>query len=219
MPMLDLKKTRQNMVDCQIRTSDVTNHALINALLQVPREAFVPNSVPELAYIDEDIALGYGRYMMEPAPFAKLAQAVGVGPNDVVLDVGCASGYSSAVLSRFASVVIALEENKELAEFAEKTLDSLDYDNVAVVQGELTKGYASEGPFDVIFVNGAVQQLPQELFSQLKDGGKLIAVEGLGNTGIARLYLRRGDDISGRNLFNCAVKPLPGFEKQAEFVL
>lgn len=217
--MLDLKKTRQNMVDCQIRTSDVTNHALIDALLQVPREEFVPDSVPELAYIDEDIALGGGRYMMEPAPFAKLAQAVGVGPDDVVLDIGCATGYSSAVLSRFASVVIALEENKELADTALKTLDALDYDNVAVVHGELTQGYPSEGPYDVIFVNGAVEQLPETLFAQLKDGGKLIVVEGVGNTGVARLYLRRGEDISGRNLFNCAVKALPGFEKKMEFVL
>ncbi len=217
--MLDLNKTRQNMVDCQIRTSDVTNHALLNALLEVPREEFAPDCIPELAYIDEDIALGNGRFMMEPAPFAKLAQAVGVRSDDIVLDVGCGTGYSSAVLSRFASVVIALEQDRDLAQIAVKTLDALDYDNVAVVEGPLADGYASEGPYDVIFINGAVGQIPQKLFAQLKEGGKLIGVEGSGNAAVARLYLRRGEDISGRTLFNCAVKMLPGFEKKAEFVL
>ena len=217
--MLDLNKTRQNMVDCQIRTNDVTSHALLKALLEVPREEFAPDCVPELAYIDEDVALGNGRYMMEPAPYANLAQAVGIRPDDIVLDVGCGTGYSSAVLSRFASVVIALEQDSTLAQIATKTLDALDYDNVAVVQGSLADGFESEGPYDVIFINGAVGYVPDKLFGQLKDGGKLIVVEGGGNSAVARLYLRRGEDISGRNLFNCAVKMLPGFEKKAEFVL
>ena len=136
-----------------------------------------------------------------------------------VLDVGCGTGYSSAVMSRFASLVIALEENDDLAAFAAKTLEALDYDNVAVVKGKLNEGYASEGPYDIVFVNGAVETIPSALFEQVKDGGKLIVVEGQGNSAIARQYDRRGDDISGRNLFNCAVKPLPGFERKAEFVL
>jgi len=217
--MHDYSKARQNMVDCQIRTCDVTNHALLEALLEVPRERFVAQKDVELAYIDEDIAIGDSRFLMEPAPFAKLVQAVGIGADDVVLDVGCGSGYSSAVMSRFASLVIALEENDDLAAFAAKTLEALDYDNVAVVKGKLNEGYASEGPYDIVFVNGAVETIPSALFEQVKDGGKLIVVEGQGNSAIARQYDRRGDDISGRNLFNCAVKPLPGFERKAEFVL
>ncbi|MGB7287529.1 MAG: protein-L-isoaspartate O-methyltransferase [Salaquimonas sp.] len=217
--MLDYKKIRQNMVDCQIRTNDVTNHALLDAFLQVPRERFVPKGFVELAYIDEDIAVGSNRYLMEPAPFAKLAQAVGIGPDDVVLDVGCNSGYSSAVFSRFASVVIALEENSDLARQAATTLDELDYDNVAVVEGPLNLGYASEGPYNVIFVNGAVDEIPEVLFDQLKDGGKLITVLGHGNSAVAKMYSKSGSDISGRNLFNCAVEPLPGFAKEPVFVL
>lgn len=217
--MQDYEKARLNMVDCQIRTCDVTNHNLLNAILEVPREKFVPESRAELAYIDEDVAIGNGRYLMEPAPFAKLAQAVGIEPTDVVLDVGCGTGYSAAVLSRFASLVIALEEDAELADTAAKTLEELDYDNVAVVHSTLHDGYASEGPYDVIFMGGAVDFVPKALFDQLKDGGKLIAVEGLGNAATARIYVRNGDDISGRNLFNCAVKPLPGFAREAEFSL
>lgn len=217
--MLDYQKIRQNMVDCQIRTNDVTNHALLDAFLQVPRERFVSESLGELAYIDEDISVGNGRYLMEPAPFAKLAQAVGIGPDDVVLDIGCATGYSSAVFSRFASVVIALEQDSALAKQAAATLDELDYDNVAVVEGQLNEGYGNEGPFNVIFVNGAVDEIPATLFEQLKEGGKLIAVVGKGNSAVAKMYSKTGSDISGRHLFNCAVEALPGFEKVAEFVL
>jgi len=217
--MQDFEKTRKNMVDCQIRTNDVTSIALLEAIQKVPRERFVPAEMAELAYIDEDIALGNNRFVMEPAPFAKLAQAASIGPEDIVLDIGCASGYSSAVLSRFASLVIALEENPDLAKMAADTLNELDYDNVAVVEGPLNRGYPSEGPYDVIFVGGEVDQLPGTLLDQLRDGGKLVVVEGRGNAGVARLYLRTGDDISGRNLFNCAVKPLPGFEKAVEFAL
>lgn len=207
------------MVDCQIRTNDVTNHALLEALLEVPREKFVPADKIDLAYIDEDIQVGPNRFMMEPAPFAKLAQAVGIKSTDVVLDIGCATGYSSAVMSKFASVVFALEEDHDLAQQAAKILDELDFDNVVVVEGPLNEGYRDEGPYDVIFVNGAVDEVPSVLFDQLQDGGKLITVLGRGNAATARLYTKRGDDISGRSLFNCAVKVLPGFEKAEEFAL
>jgi protein-L-isoaspartate(D-aspartate) O-methyltransferase len=217
--MQDFELSRQNMVDCQIRTSDVTAHRVLSAFQTVPRERFVPSNMAELAYIDEDIEVADDRYVMEPAPFAKLVQAAAIGSEDVVLDIGCGTGYSSAVLSRFASLVIALEEDPDLAKTAAKTLADLDYDNVAVVEGPLNKGYAAEGPYDVIFVGGCVDVVPAGLFEQLREGGKLVVVEGAGNTGTARLYLRSGEDISGRRLFNCAVKPLPGFQKKAEFAL
>ena len=111
-----------------------------------------------------------------------------------------------------------MEEDAGLAALASQTLSDLDYDNTIVVRGSLLDGYPSEGPYDVIFLGGAVDEIPANLFSQLREGGKLLAVEGHGNAGVARLYMRNGDDFSGRSLFNCAIQPLPGFEKKPEFV-
>ncbi len=215
---IDYAKLRVNMVDNQLRTTDVTDHLLLDAMGDVPREAFVPSQLRPLAYIDEDIALSGGRYVMEPSPFAKLVQLAGIKQGDFVLDVGCASGYSSAVLSRLASSVIALEEDEALAQTATDTLNEQGFDNVAVVTGPLASGYASEGPYDVIIVEGAVETVPQALIDQIRDGGRMVVVEGAGNAAAAWLYVRDGDVVSRRRGFNCAVKSLPGFSRETEFV-
>jgi protein-L-isoaspartate(D-aspartate) O-methyltransferase len=192
-------------------------------MLEVPREAFVPAKLTSLAYIDEDIQLseaanGQGpRYLMEPSPFAKLVQLAEVRPSDFVLDVGAGSGYSSAVFSRLASSVIALESDTVLAGLAASTLSRLGYDNVVVVQGELPEGFASEAPYDVIFIGGCIEQLPESFQNQLKEGGRLVTVEGRGNAGKAMLYLKSNGIVTGRGAFNAAVKPLPGFERVAVF--
>ena len=134
--MLDFDTARRTMVDCQIRTNDVTNPELLDALFEVPRERFVPQARVELAYIDEDIEVAPGRYVMEPAPLAKLLQAANVDPGDVVLDIGCATGYTTAILSRLASMVIAVESDAALAARAAETLNELDYDNTVVIKGD-----------------------------------------------------------------------------------
>jgi len=219
----DFSEQRVKMVDGQIRTTDVTDAAILEAMLTVPREAFVSAKRRELAYIDEDIEIApaaagkLARYLMEPSPFAKLLQLAGVRSSDVVLDIGCGTGYSSAVLSRLASSVVALESDTVLAEQATSTLSQLGYDNVAVVQGALQAGYAAEAPYDVILINGAVEELPQALFDQLKEGGRLVAVEGLGNAGVARLFLKTTGVVTGRRAFNAAIRPLPGFERAHTF--
>jgi len=205
------------MVDGQVRTTDVTDSAILDAMLAVPREAFVPRARQPLAYIDEDIAVAPGRYLMEPSPFAKIIQLAEVAPGDVVLDVGCATGYSAAILSRLASSVVALECDPALAASAGETLSGLGHDNVAVVEGPLEQGYPSEAPYDVIFVGGAVDEVPDALLSQLKDGGRLVAVVGRGNAGVARVFTRSGEVISSRRGFNAAVQPLPGFLRTPAF--
>ena len=219
----DYSEQRRKMVDGQIRTTDVTNPALLDAMLTVPREGFVRTMQRSLAYIDEDIQIAARdgdrgpRYLMEPSPFAKLVQLAEVKPSDFVLDVGCGTGYCSAVLSRLASSVIALESDAGLAEFATDALAELGYDNVVVVQWPLREGYASEAPYDVIFVGGSVEEVPQAFFDQLKEGGRLVVVVGQGNAGVARVYLKTAGEVSGRSAFNAAIKPLPGFERVRTF--
>ena len=219
----DFEQRRVKMVDGQLRTTDVTSASVLDAMLSVPREEFVPRSRAELAYIDEDILVADAapgapaRYLMEPSPFGKLVQLAEIGPGDFVLDVGCATGYSSAVLSLLASSVVALECDETLAAGATEKLTELGYDNVAVVTGALQAGCPDEAPFDVIIVGGAVDKVPDELLGQLRDGGRLVAVVGHGNAGAAHVFYNAGGVVTGRKAFNAAVRPLPGFEQVAEF--
>lgn len=219
----DFSEQRVKMVDGQIRTTDVTDAALLAAMLSVSREAFVGAAHRELAYIDDDIRIAEAaegrpaRYLMEPSPFAKLVQLADIISTDFVLDIGCGTGYSAAVLSQLASSVVALESDVALAETASATLSDLGCDNVAVVQGPLHEGYAAEAPYDVILLGGAVETIPTTLFDQLKEGGRLVAVEGQGNAGTARLFLKIAGIVTGRSAFNAAIRPLPGFERMPVF--
>jgi protein-L-isoaspartate(D-aspartate) O-methyltransferase len=219
----DFTERRIKMVDGQLRTTDVNDPAVLEAALSVPREEFVPRAWMELAYIDEDIEVAAGgagvppRFLMEPSPFARLVQLADIRPGDFVLDIGCATGYSSAVLSRLAGSVVALESDAGLAHQATETLSRLGFDNVAVVEGPLNEGYPAEAPYDVILIGGAVDDIPDALFRQLRDGGRLVVVVGEGNSGVAQLYLKTGETISGRRVFNAAVRRLPGFERAPAF--
>lgn len=216
--MIDYKAARTKMVDNQIRTTDVTSHEVLDAFLTVAREEFVPAAAKPLAYIDNDIQLAPGRYLMEPSPLAKLIQLAEIAKSDIILEVGCGTGYASAILSRLGSSVVALESDADLAATATETLSRLGYDNVAVVSGDLEAGYAAEAPYDVIFVHGAVEFVPAALFAQLRNGGRMVVVEGYGNASQARIYIKESGHVAERNVFNTAVKPLPGFRKAKEFV-
>ncbi len=222
--MDDFTTARTKMVDNQLRTQSVTDYAVLAAMGAVPREAFLPPADRALAYIDADLALtaagpdGPARYMMEPAPLARLVQLAEVGTEDVVLVVGCGTGYSAAVLARLADSVVALEQDAGLAAQASETLTELGVDTVAVVTGTLEDGYPSEAPYDVIFVDGAVEVVPPALIDQLKDGGRLVAVVGYGRSAAATLFRRSGGDVGSRVAFDADVPPLPGFRKPKAFV-
>ena len=222
--MDDFTAQRTKMVDNQLRTQNVTDYDVLAAMGAVPRERFLPPASRPLAYIDSDLALTAAapdsppRYMMEPAPLARLVQLAEVGKADVVLVVGCGSGYSAAVLARMANSVVALEQDADLAAQASETLTELEVDNVAVVTGSLEAGYPSEAPYDVIFVDGAVEVVPEALVGQLKDGGRLVAVVGYGRSAAATIFRRSGEDIGSRVAFDADVQPLPGFRKAKAFV-
>lgn len=213
---------RINMVDCQIRTTDVTNLDVLDAFLTVPREVFVPTNRVELAYMDEEIAItdkssDYQRYMLAPSPLAKLVQLAKLEKDDVVLNIGCGSGYAAAILAKLASSVITVECDSGIAEKARSALSELSVDNAVVVEGPLEKGWAGEAPYDVILLNGSVDEVPSIIFDQLRDGGHLVAVIGSGNAAKAMIYTKSGSSVSGRDVFNTSIPALPGFAKTPEF--
>ena len=217
--MTDFAAARANMVECQVRPNKVTDSRLLAAMASVPRERFVPEGLVGHAYVDDDIAVAPGRYLMEPMVLARLLQAAAIEPGDVVLDIGCATGYSTAILARLAATVVALESDEALAETAIELLTGLDADNSAVVVGEHAAGYAAQAPYDVIVLEGAVEQVPEALGEQLVEGGRLVAVvTGGGRVGKATLMLRVRGALSGRVLFDAAVSPLPGFAVERGFV-
>lgn len=222
--MQDFTAARMKMVDNQLRTQSVTDHEVLAAMGAVPRERFLPPAGRNLAYIDSDLAIkaaapgAPARYMMEPGPLARLAQLAEIGKGDVVLVVGCGTGYSAAVLARLAGSIVALEQDAELAARSSEVLADLGVDNVAVVTGPLEAGYPSEAPYDVIFFDGSVQVVPTTLLDQLRDGGRAVAVVGDGRSAAATLFRRSGNDLGSRVAFDADVQPLPGFRKPRAFV-
>ncbi len=213
----DFSQQRTKMVDGQLRTTDVTHVPLLDAMQSIAREEFVPSRRRALAYIDEDIKVAPGRFIMEASPFAKLVQLASIGHKDYVLDVGCATGYSAAVLSRLCDSVVALESDPELAQLAVETLSRLGHDNVAVVEGPLREGWPRQAPYDAIVVEGAVDAVPEGLTAQLRDGGRLVAVVGHGNAARATLFVKEGDRVSQRSHFNAAIRPLGEFASKPAF--
>ncbi len=216
---MDFESARRNMVEGQIRPNRVTDARLLSALAEVPREAFVPEEFKSLAYVDEDLSVGQGRHLMKPMVLARLAQEALVKPTDVVLEIGGGAGYAAAVLARLASTVVALESDAELALRAAGTLSELGIDTVAFVEGPLEQGYPEQAPYDVIFFNGAIGEIPRAFTGQLVKGGRLVAVvDGPGGgTGKGVLATRQGGLFGSREVFDANTAPLPGFARAPEF--
>jgi protein-L-isoaspartate(D-aspartate) O-methyltransferase len=216
--MFDTAMARRMMVDGQVRTADVTNLDLIAAMLELPRECFVPPALAEQAYLDGDIPIGDGRALLKPMVLAKLIQAVRVGPDEHVLDVGCGTGYSSAVLARLAGSVVGLEEDAALARQAVAALAAVAAARVVVATGPLTKGWIAAAPYDVILLNGATEVVPEELGRQLKPDGRLACIFGRVPPGKAMIYRMIEGRLVGRPVFDAAAPLLPGFVAPPEFV-
>ena len=221
--MTDSKLQRLNMVESQVRPSDVTDRRIIKAMLDVPRERFVPPLLASMAYMDEPVPFDAvngesGRYLLAPRTFAKLVQLAEIGPDATVLDVGCATGYSTAVLAQLAKRVVAVESDKTFAEQARRLLEEMGVSNVAVVDGRLTGGVPAQGPYDAIVLNGAVAEIAPALLEQLKDGGLLAAILVDGPLSRAQVWRRGGKTFDARPAFDASAAVLPGFERPAAFV-
>ncbi|MEQ9642794.1 MAG: protein-L-isoaspartate O-methyltransferase [Alphaproteobacteria bacterium] len=217
--MNDLSGERRlSMVNGQIRPNSMTDERVVAAMLAVPRELFVPKALRGVAYVDEDIPVGGDRYLMEPRVLARLLQAADIEPDNVVLDVGCTTGYSTAVLARLAGSVVAIESDAELGARAQALIAELSIDNAAVVIEPLADGYAEQAPYDVIVLGGAVDVVPAVLSEQLAEGGRMVLVKRARGVGTAWLYRRDDGMVSGRELFDAQVMPLPGFERPTGFV-
>jgi len=216
--MFDSATARRMMVDGQVRTADVHNSDLIDAMLALPRERFVPPAMAEQAYVDGDLEIAKGRAMLKPMVLAKLIQASHLQAGDHVLDVGCGYGYSSAVLSRLAASVVALEEDPSLAAAANGALASCGVTNVTVVNGKLTQGWPAGAPYDFILFNGATEIAPESLAGQLKPNGRLACILGRPPAAKAMLYRPAEGRLVGRPIFDAAAVILPGFVAPPAFV-
>ncbi|MFN4155295.1 MAG: protein-L-isoaspartate O-methyltransferase family protein [Paracoccaceae bacterium] len=217
--MTDFPARRLMMVDTQVRPSDVTKFPIIDAMLSVPRETFVPRDKREAAYMGENLVLRQGRVVLEPRTLAKLLDALDIQPDEMVLDLGCGLGYSAAVLARLADAVVAVEEDEAMATEAQHLLSQASVDNAAVIVGPLVAGAAKHGPYDVITLQGGVEVIPPALLDQLKDGGRIAAVFMEGALGVARVGYKSDGKVSWRFVFNASAPVLPGFGASGGFVL
>ncbi len=209
---------RLAMIAGQIRPNRVSDERVLEALHEIPRELFVPKALRGAAYIDEDLEVAEGRYLMEPMILARLLMEAEIGPDDVVLDIGCATGYSTAALSRLADAVVAVEEDPDLVEKASTKLAELGCDNAAVLEAVLTYGAPEQGPFDVIVLNGAVENIDHSLTDQLADGGRLVCVRLHEGTSRGYLMVKAGETVGGRDLFDAFTPVLPGYQLEKRFV-
>ncbi|MFN3614783.1 MAG: protein-L-isoaspartate O-methyltransferase family protein [Rubrimonas sp.] len=215
--MIDFETARRAMVDCQVRPSDVTRFAIIDAMSWAPRERFVPRDQRPVAYADAQIPVAPGRALLDPRTFSKILDAAEIGPGDLVLDVGSAYGYSAVVAARMAAAVVALEEDETMAAAAPRLAAELEVDNVAFETGALCDGAPASGPYDVILVEGGVVLPPEKLIAQLKEGGRLLAVVQDGPLGMATMFTRTAGGWSSRRLFDAPAPVLPGFDATPAF--
>jgi protein-L-isoaspartate(D-aspartate) O-methyltransferase len=217
--MMDYAAARLNMVESQVRPNRVTDPRIVLAMLELPREKFLPEPLRGVAYVDEDIHVGNGRYLTEPMVLARLVQAAAIHETDTVLEIGTATGYGAAVLSRLAGKVIALDSDPALLKRANENFNELGVKNVTVVEGPLAEGCARHAPYNAIIFSGGVEHLPQAIVDQLAEGGRLLAVVGPpGEASRATLTSRIGGLISTRAIFDAASPTLPGLKLDQGFV-
>ena len=217
--MTDFASRRTVMVDTQVRPSDVTKYPIIEAMLSVPREDFVPTAKREAAYMGENLPLGGARVLLEPRTLAKMLDAVDISNDELVLDVGCGFGYSSAVIAHMAEAVVCVEDDESMAGEAQDALSGAGIDNVIIHRGPLNEGAPQHGPYDVLMIQGGVAQVPDALLAQLKDGGRAACIFMEGALGEVRIGYKMDGKVTWRMAFNAGAPVLAGFVKHGAFQL
>ena len=206
------------MVENQIRTNRVTHQDIIGAFAEVPREIFVPEHLAAIAYVDGELLISQGRYILEPMVLARLLQSAEIGPEDVILEIGCGTGYSTAILAKLASTVVAVEEDEALAGKATNNLVELGVDNVAIMTSPLAEGYKKQSPYHIVVISGSVPEVPEGIIAQLINGGRLVTVVNKpGTLGKGIVMTKFGSSITTREIFDARTPTLPGFEKPSSF--
>jgi len=195
----------------------VNDPRVLEAFRTIPREVFVPKGLKEVAYVDGELEVAPGRFILEPMVMARLVSIAKIEAEDVVLDVGCATGYSAAILSRLANVVVATEQDPELVEQATQNLANLEIENAAVIERTLCEGCLKQGPFNVIMIASGVEEIPEGLSSQLAEGGRLVMVKVEDGIGRGHVITRTGNKLEGRDFFDAQAQLLPGYEKKKSF--
>lgn len=216
--MADFATARLRMVDNQLRTSGVTDHRILAAMGEVRRETFLPADREALAYADVSHALGAGRHLGAPAPFARLLQLAEIAATDRVLDVGAGTGYPTAVLARLAASVTGMEMDAALAEKARVNLGANGIDNAEIVVGSFDGAALPREHFDVIILEGTVAAEPTPLFHLLREGGRLVALIANGGPAVAHIFVRSGGEVAGRSEFNTSLPPLADAPRVETFV-
>lgn len=215
--MVDFAKQRITMVDTQVRPSDVTKFPIIDAMLDVPREVYLPSAKRDMAYVGGPIEIAPGRMLLDGRTIAKMLDAANLEPGDVVLEIGCGLGYCTALLAHMVEAVVAVEEDTDLVAEAETTLADQGIDNAAVVTATLAEGHAKAGPYDAITIFGGVETFPEALTDQLNEGGRIVAIFMNGPHGEARFGLKSDGRITWRMAFNASAEVLPGFARAETF--
>jgi len=217
--MTDFALARRNMIDSQLRPNRVTNARLLAAIEEVPRERFLPEPLRAVAYADDDVPLGNGRFLMEPMVLARLIQALQCQPDDRALVVASGRGYGAAVLARLVKSVVAVEGDAMLAAAAQQTANELGVERVRQIVGPMEQGAAEAAPFDAILIEGAVKVVPQAILDQLGEGGRLgtVLAGPPGALGVAQVFVKEGGVSSGRALFEAGTSSLPGFAPPPRF--
>ncbi len=217
--MSDYARLRRVMVDTQVRPSDVTKFPIIQAMLSVPREAFLPSDKAEVAYISEPIEIAPDRTVLAARTFAKMLDALNVTNDMLVLDIGCGYGYSAAVLAQIAEAVVAVEEDADLASEAPAILSDTGADNVILHEGPLKDGAPEHGPYDAIILEGGVEELPEGIAAQLKEGGRIACLFVEDRLGTVRIGYKIDGHLNWRYAFNASAPVLPGFAAARAFAL